>query len=111
MILSCIYPFIRDVATFVTLDQSKRLDQLLAAEHPALARSLENYAALLRRMNREAEAVAMEARANTIRVELQRRSAEKLFTARSVDYPNHPLWLGLEATITEIQRDDRPFIR
>ncbi len=39
----------------------------LGPEHPRVATSLENYAALLRKTNRVAEAVEMEARASLIR--------------------------------------------
>ena len=42
-------------------------EKLLGPEHPNVATSLENYAALLRNMNREAEAVQMEAHAKAIR--------------------------------------------
>ena len=43
------------------------LEKALGPEHPLVATSLENYAALLRNMNREAEAAQMEARAKAIR--------------------------------------------
>lgn len=82
-------------------------EKALGAEHPAIASNLEKYAALMRRMNRETEAAAMEARVTAIQVKLQERPAENLFSARSVDYPDHPLWPGLDATVTEIQREDR----
>ncbi len=39
----------------------------LGLEHPGVARSLENYARLLRKTNREADATRMEARAKAIR--------------------------------------------
>ena len=42
-------------------------EKALGPEHPNVATSLENYAALLRNMNREAEAVQMEAHAKAIR--------------------------------------------
>ncbi len=42
-------------------------EKALGTEHPNVATSLENYAALLRKMNREADAVQMEARAKAIR--------------------------------------------
>jgi hypothetical protein len=43
------------------------LEKALGPEHPAVAKSLENYAALLRKTHREAEAEPMEARAKAIR--------------------------------------------
>lgn len=42
-------------------------EKVLGPEHPAVAESLENYSALLRKLNRESEAAAMEERAKAIR--------------------------------------------
>ncbi len=42
-------------------------EKALGPEHPQVAQSLENYAALLRKLVREAEAGKMEARAQAIR--------------------------------------------
>ncbi len=42
-------------------------EEALGAEHPHVAQSLENYAALLRKTGRDAEAARMEARAKAIR--------------------------------------------
>ena len=42
-------------------------EKVLGPEHPAVAESLENYSALLRKSNRESEAAAMEERAKAIR--------------------------------------------
>ncbi len=42
-------------------------EKVLGPEHPDVAQSLENYAALLRKTNREAESARMEARAKAIR--------------------------------------------
>ena len=42
-------------------------ENALGLEHPNVALSLENYAALLRKTNREAEAARIEARAKAIR--------------------------------------------
>ncbi len=42
-------------------------EEALGPEHPDLAQSLENYAALLRQTGRSAEATEMEARAKAIR--------------------------------------------
>ncbi|MDA2914481.1 tetratricopeptide repeat protein, partial [Acidobacteriia bacterium AH_259_A11_L15] len=42
-------------------------EQALGPEHPHVATTLESYAALLRKMNRDAEAEKMEARAQAIR--------------------------------------------
>jgi len=49
----------------------------LGPEHPHVATSLENYAALLRKMNREAEAVEMEALAKAIRAKHARENQTK----------------------------------
>ncbi|MCH8112183.1 MAG: tetratricopeptide repeat protein [Proteobacteria bacterium] len=43
------------------------VEKALGPEHPNVATSLENYAELLRNMNRKAEAARMEDRAETIR--------------------------------------------
>ena len=43
------------------------VEKALGPEHPLVALSLQNYAALLRETNREAEAEKMEARAQAIR--------------------------------------------
>ncbi len=43
------------------------LEKALGPEHPHVATSLGNYAALLRKTNREAEAARMEAHAKAIR--------------------------------------------
>ena len=45
-------------------------EKALGPEHPNVATSLENYAALLRKVGREAEAAGMEARAEAIRAKL-----------------------------------------
>ncbi len=42
-------------------------EKALGAEHPLVAQSLENYAALLRKTGRDIEAVKLEARAKAIR--------------------------------------------
>ena len=42
-------------------------EKALGTGHPAVAQSLQNYAALLRKMNRDTEADKMEARAQAIR--------------------------------------------
>ncbi len=42
-------------------------EKALGPQHPDVAQSLENYAALLRNMNREDEVAKMEARAKAIR--------------------------------------------
>ncbi len=42
-------------------------EEALGPEHPHVAQSLENYAALLRETGRDAEATKMEARAEAIR--------------------------------------------
>ena len=42
-------------------------EKVLGPEHPAVAESLENYSALLRKLNRESEAATMEERAKIIR--------------------------------------------
>ncbi len=49
----------------------------LGPEHPHVATSLENYAALLRKMNREPEAVEMEALAKAIRAKHARENQTK----------------------------------
>ncbi len=43
------------------------LEKTLGPEHPHLATTLKNYAALLRKLDRTAEAVTMEVRAKAIR--------------------------------------------
>ena len=43
------------------------LEKALGPEHPQVAQSLDNYAALLHKLNRDAEAEKMEARAQAIR--------------------------------------------
>ncbi len=43
------------------------MEKALGPEHPNVATTLENYAELLRTMNRDAEAKSMEARAKAIR--------------------------------------------
>ena len=43
-------------------------EKALGLDHPNVARTLENYAALLRKMDRDAESEKMEARAKAIRV-------------------------------------------
>ena len=52
-------------------------ERTLGPEHPNVAQSLENYAALLRETNREAEAARMEARAKTIRAKHARENPTK----------------------------------
>ncbi len=46
---------------------SANAERALGTEHPDVVTVLENYAALLRQLNREAEAGALELRARTIR--------------------------------------------
>ena len=80
----------------------------LGDEHPSVATSLKDYAILVRLMKRETEATSLETSAENITAKLlQQARPDKLFTARSLDYPDHPLWPGLDATINEIQRDAR----
>lgn len=80
----------------------------LGDEHPSVATSLKHYAILVRLMKRETEAASLETSAENITAKiLQQARPDKLFTARSLDYPDHPYWLGLDATINEIQRDGR----
>jgi len=52
-------------------------EKALGPEHPNMAQGLENYAALLRKTNREAEATRMEARAKAIRAKHTRENPTK----------------------------------
>ena len=49
-------------------------EKALGPAHPNVAKGLENYAALLRKMNRDAEAKNMEARAKVIRAKHAREN-------------------------------------
>jgi len=79
-------------------------EKALGPNHPSMIASLKKYAAVLRTMGRETEASIQEDRAEAISKNVQ---SEKVFTARSLDYPDHPLWPGLDATVTEIRRGER----
>ncbi len=52
-------------------------EKALGPEHPQVARGLENYAALLRKSNREAEATKIEARAKASRAKHARENPTK----------------------------------
>lgn len=49
-------------------------EKALGPEHPHVAQSLENYAGLLRKINRVTEAIKMEARAKRIRAKQTRKA-------------------------------------
>ncbi len=49
-------------------------EKALGPEHPSVAQSLENYAALLRKTGRSAEAIKMKARAKAIRAKRAERN-------------------------------------
>ncbi len=53
------------------------LEKALGPEHPDVATTLENYAVLLRKTNRDAEAAKMEARAKTIRAKHAAKNPKK----------------------------------
>ena len=53
------------------------VEKALGPEHPLVAQSLENYAALLRRTGRSAEAAKLEARAKAIRAKHARENPAK----------------------------------
>ncbi|MDO8637675.1 MAG: tetratricopeptide repeat protein, partial [Dehalococcoidia bacterium] len=49
-------------------------EKVLGPEHPDVATSLENYAGLLRKINRVTEAIEMEARAKVIRAKQAKKA-------------------------------------
>ncbi len=53
------------------------LEKTLGPDHPNVAQSLENYAALLREINRKTEAAELEARAKAIRTKHAKENPTK----------------------------------
>ncbi len=67
----------RRVPCFVSLWALEIYEKALGPEHPNVTWSLENYAALLRKTNREPEAATLEARTKAIRVKHSRENPTK----------------------------------